>query len=40
MRRKGGARTPSLNDVDLSLRLEPAVYDKKLVQAQLKLTAI
>ena len=40
MRRKGGARTPSLNDVDLSLRLEPAVYDKKLAQVQLTLTAI
>ena len=40
MRRKGGARTPSLNDVDLSLKLEPAVYDKKLAQVQLTLTAI
>jgi AMP-polyphosphate phosphotransferase len=40
MRRKGGARTPSLNDVDLSLRLEPAVYDKKLAQVQLTLTTI
>ena len=40
MRRKGGARTPSLNDVDLSLRLEPAAYDKKLAQVQLTLTAI
>ena len=40
MRRKGGARTPSLNDVDLSLRLEPAAYDKKLAQVQLTLAAI
>ena len=40
MRRKGGARTPSLNDVDLSLKLEPAAYDKKLAQVQLTLTAI
>ena len=40
MRRKGVARTPSLNDVDLSLRLEPAAYDKKLAQVQLTLTAI
>jgi polyphosphate kinase 2 (PPK2 family) len=40
MRRKGGARTPSLNDVDLSLRLEPAAYDKKLARVQLTLTAI
>ena len=35
-----GPRTPSLNDVDLSLKLEPAVYDKKLARLQLTLTAI
>ena len=40
MRRKSGARPPSLNDVDWSLKLEPAVYDKKLAQVQLTLTAI
>ena len=40
MRRKAGARTPSLNDVDLSLKLEPAVYEKKLARLQLTLTAI
>ena len=39
MRRKGGA-APSLNEVDLSLRLEPAAYDKKLAQVQLTLTTI
>jgi AMP-polyphosphate phosphotransferase len=40
MRRKGGARPQSLNDVDLSLELEPALYDKKLAQVQLTLTSI
>ena len=40
MRRKAGARTPSLNDVDLSLKLEPAVYEKELARLQLTLTAI
>ena len=40
MRRKAGARTPSLNDVDLSLKLDPAVYEKELARLQLTLTAI
>ena len=40
MRRKAGARTPSLNDVDLSLKLEPAVYEKELARLQRTLTAI
>jgi polyphosphate kinase 2 (PPK2 family) len=40
MRRKGGAETPSLSDVDLSLRLEPAVYDRRLAKLQRTLAAI
>ena len=38
MRRKAEARTPSLNDVDLSLKLEPAVYVRKLARLQRTLT--
>jgi polyphosphate kinase 2 (PPK2 family) len=40
MRRKAGAWTPSLNDVDLSLKLEPTVYEKELARLPLTLTAI